>query len=73
MPKRKKNMASDKPVMFPKRSQNAQPQNEILCSKGAWGQRPQQAVCGYLDSHKHCLRIFSFIANQEIPLRHKKV
>ncbi len=26
-----------------KRSQNAQPQNEILCSKGAWGRCPQQA------------------------------
>ena len=26
-----------------KRSQNAQPQNEILCSKGAWGLCPQQA------------------------------
>ena len=29
-----------------KRSENAQPQNEILCSKGAWGRCPQQAVCG---------------------------
>ena len=27
-----------------KRSENAQPQNEILCSKG--GRCPQQAVCG---------------------------
>ena len=26
-----------------KRSENAQPQNEILCSKGAWGRCPQQA------------------------------
>ena len=26
-----------------KRSQNAQPQNEILCSEGAWGRCPQQA------------------------------
>ena len=26
-----------------KRSQNAQPQNDILCSKGAWGRCPQQA------------------------------
>ena len=26
-----------------KRSENAQPQNEILCSKGAWGHCPQQA------------------------------
>ena len=26
-----------------KRSQNAQPQNEILCSMGAWGHCPQQA------------------------------
>ena len=25
------------------RSQNAQPQNEILCSKGDWGRCPQQA------------------------------
>ena len=29
-----------------KRSKNAQPQNEILCSKGDWGHSPQQAVCG---------------------------
>ena len=26
-----------------KRLENAQPQNEILCSKGAWGRCPQQA------------------------------
>ena len=26
-----------------KRSENAQPQNEILCSEGAWGRYPQQA------------------------------
>ena len=26
-----------------KRSKNAQPQNEILCSEGAWGRCPQQA------------------------------
>ena len=26
-----------------KRSENAQPQNEILCSEGAWGRCPQQA------------------------------
>ena len=37
MRRKKKNMASDEPVMFQKRSQNAQPPNEILCSKGAWG------------------------------------
>ena len=37
MPRKKKNMASDEPVMFQKRSQNAQPQNEILCSKGLGG------------------------------------
>ena len=37
MPRKKKNMASVKPVMFQKRSQNAQPQNEILCSKGLGG------------------------------------
>ena len=30
-------------VQIKKRSQNAQPQNEILCSKGAWGRCPQQA------------------------------
>jgi len=30
-------------LTFSKRSQNAQPQNEILCSKGAWGRCPQQA------------------------------
>ena len=29
--------------MGKKRSENAQPQNEILCSKGAWGRCPQQA------------------------------
>jgi len=23
--------------------------------KGAWGHCPQQAVCGEMDSHKHCL------------------
>lgn len=37
MPIKKKNMTSDEPVMFQKRSQNAQPQNEILCSKGLGG------------------------------------
>ena len=37
MPRKKKNMASVKPVMFQKRSQNAQPQNAILCSKGLGG------------------------------------
>ena len=37
MPRKKKNMASDEPVMFHPRSQNAQPQNEILCSKGLGG------------------------------------
>ena len=31
MPRKKKNMASDELVLFSKRSQNAQPQNEILC------------------------------------------
>ena len=30
-------------VEIKKRLQNAQPQNEILCSKGAWGHCPQQA------------------------------
>lgn len=32
---KKKNMASDELVMFQNRSQNAQPQNEILRSKWA--------------------------------------
>ena len=36
-------------------SQNEQPQNEILRSEGAWGRCPQQAACGEMDSHKHCL------------------
>ncbi len=26
--------------------------------KGVWGRCPQQAVCGDMDSHKHCLPIF---------------
>lgn len=43
MPKRKKNMTSDEPVMFQKRLQNAQPQNEILCSKGI-GDTPTSSV-----------------------------
>ena len=34
------------PGMGKKCSENAQPQNEILCSKGAWGRCPQPAVCG---------------------------
>lgn len=42
-------------VLKKKRSQNAQPKNEVLRSKGAWGHCPQQAVCGEMDSHKHCL------------------
>ncbi len=36
MLKKKKTTASDKLVLV-KRSQNAQPQNEILCSKGLGG------------------------------------
>ncbi len=34
--------------------------------KGAWGRCPQQAVYGYVDSHKHCLpqcAILSFAAS----------
>jgi len=27
--------------------------------KGAWGHCPQQAVCGEMDSHKHCLPLLS--------------
>ncbi len=37
MLKKKKTTASDKLVLVKKRSQNAQPQNEILCSKGLGG------------------------------------
>lgn len=33
-------------VQTKKRLQNAQPQNEILRSMGAWGRCPQQVVCG---------------------------
>ena len=42
MLKKKKTTASGEPVLVEKRSQNAQPQNEILCSKGAWGRCPRQ-------------------------------
>lgn len=55
MSKRKKNMASDEPVMFQKRSQNAQPQNEILCSKGAWGYPNKQRLeAGWLSKGIAC-------------------
>ena len=37
MPKRKKATASDELVMVKSVRQNAQPQIENLCSKGAWG------------------------------------
>ena len=35
----------DNSIIVQKRSQNAQPQNQILCSSGAWG-IPQQAKTG---------------------------
>ena len=42
-----------------KRSENAQPQNEILCSKGAWGRCPQQA-----DGRKcECVLTLALLAN----------
>ena len=55
MLKRKKNMASDEPVMFQKRSQNAQQQNEILCSKGL-GDFPnkQRLEAGWLSKGIAC-------------------
>ena len=37
MLKKKKTTASGKLILVKKRSQNAQPQNEILCSKGFGG------------------------------------
>ena len=42
-----------------KRLENAQPQNEILCSKGAWGRCPQQA-----DGRKcECVLTLALLAN----------
>lgn len=35
--RKKKNLASDEPVMFKKRSQNTRPQSEIMCSKELGG------------------------------------
>ena len=51
---KKKTTASGKPVMVKSVHRNAQPQNEILRSKGLGG-LPSTSAWGYLDSHKHCL------------------
>ena len=53
-------------VQTKKRLQNAQPQNEILCSMGAWGRCPQQAVCGkWIATSIACLSYLN--RNQPIP------
>ena len=42
-----------------KRSQNAQPQDEILCSKGLGGAALNKRFCD-VAIHKHCLRGYNF-------------
>ena len=46
-----------------KRSQNAQPQNEILRLKGGLGALPSTSKFVAVDSHKHCLRQYASLKN----------
>ena len=48
------------------RSQNAQPQNEILRLKGGLGALPSTSKFVAVDSHKHCLLQFALLKNVEL-------
>jgi hypothetical protein len=54
MLKKKKTTASGKLVLVKSvRRTRSHRINSVF--KGAWGRCPQQAACGEMDSHKHCL------------------
>ena len=65
-----------------KRSENAQPQNEILCSEGAWGRCPQQAdgrkcecvltlalLAGFVCGYPHALLARQYASLQNVALK----
>ena len=55
-----------------KRSQNAQPQNEILRLKGGLGALPSTSKFVAVDSHKHCLLQFAFLKSV-VPVSYAKI